>query len=170
MRTTSSLESFNAVLSRSIYKRFNFFKFIVKLKFHDARKSERMHNLAHDVLAETQYERRKAKDKDREKKIANVTEMLKNKEISIGRFLRVMATDDECKLREFSDCQWVETLKHIFHFAVEKSDYKYSDQDDDSDDEDDSDGDDTEVYESSDSMWIKMQIFTFLHFYGLVCS
>lgn len=97
MRTTSSLEAFNAVLKRSIVQRFNLFKFITRLKFHECRKSERMHNLANDDLTELHYARRKKNDQDREAKIAQVTMMLKEKTVTVKQFLQIMASDDESK-------------------------------------------------------------------------
>lgn len=95
MRTTSSLESFNAVLKRSIAKSFNLFKFVARLKYHECRKAERMNNLSHDDLSELHYARRKKKDEEREKKIQKVSAMLHDGQITIGEFLKIMVTDEE---------------------------------------------------------------------------
>lgn len=97
MRTTSSLEAFNAVLKRSIVQRFNFFKFISRIKFHECRKSERMYNLANENVIESHYVRRKRNDQDREAKIARVTLMLTKKTITFKQFLQIISTEDESK-------------------------------------------------------------------------
>lgn len=97
MRTTSSLEAFNAVLKRSIVQRFNFFKFISRIRFHECRKSERMHNLANDNVTESHYVRRKRNDQDREAKIARVTMMLTKNMITVKQFLQIISTEDESK-------------------------------------------------------------------------
>lgn len=98
MRTTSSLEAFNAVLKRSIAQRFNFFKFVARLKFHECRKAERMHNLVHDALSELHYARRKIKDQEREVKIQKVTMMLTEGKLTIMEFLQAMSNEDESML------------------------------------------------------------------------
>lgn len=99
MRTTSSLESFNAVLNRSIAKHSHFFKFVPRLKIHESRKADKMFNLAHDILPNDhdQFKRRKKCDQQREEKIKYFTTkylIVPITENSVREFLLAMASDD----------------------------------------------------------------------------
>lgn len=96
MRTTSSVESFNAVLLRSIAKRPHFFKFLSRMKYHESRKADEFINLAHTNVTASQFERRKMKDKLREKKIKDLTEMLNKNGIDAHDFLELMVKEDDC--------------------------------------------------------------------------
>lgn len=91
MRTTSSLESFNAYLNKTIAKRANFFKFVANLKLHESRKADTMSNLATDVLPDAQYTRRKVRDQQRDAKIKLHTALLCQCKISVVDFLDAMA-------------------------------------------------------------------------------
>lgn len=113
MRTTSSLESFNAVLKRSIVRRFNFFKFVTRIKFHECRKAERMHNLLHDKLSELHYLRRKKNDQEREAKIQKVTLMLTEGRITIKEFLQMMTNEVESN---YSNENYIFKMKTNYDF------------------------------------------------------
>lgn len=93
MRTTSSLESFNAVLNRSIAKKANFFKFVEGLKLHESRKADDMHNRTHDNLPEEHFERRHLRDREREEKIRSHTILLESGVISTADFLQAMVDE-----------------------------------------------------------------------------
>lgn len=96
MRTTSSLESFNAVLNKSIAKRANLFKFIPRLRLHESRKADEMYHLAHDILSPDQFMRRKKKDRIRDEKIKLLTSKYLKGNITnqkIVSFLDEMALD-----------------------------------------------------------------------------
>lgn len=93
MRTTSSLESFNAYLNRTIPKRGNLFKFMSRLKYHECRKADRMHNLVHNFVPQKQFERKTLKDRLREAKIEKATDLL-SKGASIGDFLNALANEE----------------------------------------------------------------------------
>lgn len=93
MRTTSSLESFNAVLNRSIAKKANFFKFLERLKLHESRKADDMHSRAHHTLPEKHFKRRHLRDQERENKIRSLTTLLESGAISTGDFLQAMANE-----------------------------------------------------------------------------
>lgn len=94
MRTTSSLESFNAYLNRSIAKRGHFFKFIVNLKMHESRKADTMSSLITDTVPDAQYQRRKIRDQKRDAKIKMNTDLLKNEKISVAGFLNAMSSEE----------------------------------------------------------------------------
>lgn len=93
MRTTSSLESFNSALNRSIPKKANFFTFVERLKLHESRKAEDMHNLVNDKLPKNQYERKHYCDQKREEKIRFNTELLHKGIINTSGFLAAMADE-----------------------------------------------------------------------------
>lgn len=96
MRTTSSIEAFNSVLNRSIAKRPNFFKLVERLKFHESRKADNFFNLAHDDVPMSQYQPRHMKDRVRNQKINELTEMLTKNRIDVERFLELMADEENC--------------------------------------------------------------------------
>lgn len=87
MRTTSSLESFNAYLNRTIEKRGNFFKFVVNLKIHESRKADTMYSLVHDEVPDAQYQRRKLRDRQRDAKVEMNRVLLRDGKISVAGFL-----------------------------------------------------------------------------------
>lgn len=93
MRTTSSLESFNAVLNRSLVKHGHFFEFTMRLKFHESRKSDEMYYLMYDDVPHNQLQRRKKCDKEREKKVQTNTALLMSGVFSIREFMNAMADD-----------------------------------------------------------------------------
>lgn len=93
MRTTSSLESMNATINRSILKRPHFFRLVERLQYHEARKANDMVNLTMDNLPLSQFEPRHLKYRKLNQKIANYTELLEKKIISIEQFLEQMASD-----------------------------------------------------------------------------
>lgn len=111
MRTTSSIESFNSVLNRSIAKRPHFFKFIERLKFHESRKADNFINLAEDPIKESQYQPRHMKDRLRHNKITELTDMLKNNRIDVERFLEMMANEENCM---YSSKVFLSFLCYIF--------------------------------------------------------
>lgn len=96
MRTTSSLESFNAVLNKSIAKRANLFKFVPRLRLHASRKEDEMIQLAKGLLRPDQFKRRKEKDQMREEKIQYLTAKYLNGKITeqkVKNFLREISAD-----------------------------------------------------------------------------
>lgn len=76
-------------------KRAHIFKFISNLKMHESRKSDTMYNLANDIVPDGQFDRRKLCDKERDKKIKNLTAKLTKGTISVARFLDDMAADED---------------------------------------------------------------------------
>lgn len=106
MRTTSSLESFNAVLNKSIAKRANLFKFIPRLRLHESRKADEMYHLAHDILSPVQFMRRKKKDQIRDEKIKHLTSKYLEGNITnqkIQSFLEEVAADKYADLEDYYD-------------------------------------------------------------------
>lgn len=95
MRTTSSLEAFHSVLNRTIAKGPNFFKFIERLRLHESRAADRMHNLAHDILPDKQFQARLKRDQDRDEKIRHHTGLLCNGAITPEEFLDAMAAENK---------------------------------------------------------------------------
>lgn len=93
MRTTSSLESFNSAINRSVKKKQNYFKFVERLRIHESRKADRMHNLAHDVLPAKQFTARHKADRLRHEKIKENTDLLRDGVISTAEFLSIMANE-----------------------------------------------------------------------------
>lgn len=94
MRTTSSLESMNAVIQRKFQKRTHIFKFVKDLRMHDAIQS-------HDLLHLSSYKnlspcltRITANAQIREAKIKYFTENLQNGLITIDDFLKAMSTKE----------------------------------------------------------------------------
>lgn len=94
MRTTSSLESFNAILNRSIAKNAHFFKFLLRLRIHESRKTDEMHYMAHHILPDSQFERRKQRDRERENKIQFFSAKLLSGRFTTAEFLLAMAADE----------------------------------------------------------------------------
>lgn len=92
MRTTSSLESFNAVLNRSIAKRPNFYKFVERLKLHESRAADQMYNAVHGLqkCLEPHHE----KDRQRAEKIKHFTKLICNRKLTPQEFLNAMAQKD----------------------------------------------------------------------------
>lgn len=95
MRTTSSLESFNSSLNRSVAKKKNYYTFFERIQLHESRNADKMYNLAHDVLPDKQFEPRHESDRERDRKIKLNTELLCKQETNVEEFLNAMAADDE---------------------------------------------------------------------------
>lgn len=98
MRTTSSVESFNALLNRSMQKRPDFFNFVMALQIHESRKVDEMFYVAKNPTPDEFFEKKKKQDKNRDKKIRNLTEMLNKNELSTEEFMRAMACDKNGKI------------------------------------------------------------------------
>lgn len=93
MRTTSSLESFNSALNRSIPKKANFFTFVQRLKLHESRKADQMSNIINDKLPQNHFERKHYCDRKREEKIRLHSERLYNGQTNTCGFLAAI-TDE----------------------------------------------------------------------------
>lgn len=92
MRTTSSLESMNAVLRRTFPVHPHIFKFMDRLRVHEFSKFLDMLEAAATPPSDKQLQRRKLKDQKRETKIKELTEELNSSGgISPGNFLEEMA-------------------------------------------------------------------------------
>lgn len=97
MRTTSSLESMNAVLRRSFPNHPHIYKFIDRLRLFEFSKSLDMLAATKSEVSEKQLQRRKKRDQMREDKIRKLTLLLNtNEHISPGFFLEEMAGDGGC--------------------------------------------------------------------------
>lgn len=96
MRTTSSLESMNAVLKRICPVHPHLFKFLDRLRFHEFSKSfEMLQAINSDSPTEKLERRRRLKCRQRMAKIKYLTKELKeNKEMTAGLFLDAMANGD----------------------------------------------------------------------------
>lgn len=94
MRTTSSLESFNNILNRSISKHTHFFKFLCRLRIHESRKTDEMFYVTNYILPDSHFERRKERDRNRETKIQFFTAKLLSGQFTINQFLLAMAADE----------------------------------------------------------------------------
>lgn len=90
MRTTSSLESLNSTLGRSVPKHPHIFRFINFIKFHEFVKSCDMLCLTGPDLPDSQLERRRKNDREREEKIQFFTSKLMAREINSSEFLEAM--------------------------------------------------------------------------------
>lgn len=112
MRTTSSLECFHSKLNRTVAKKPNFFKLTERLKMHESRSADRMHNTIHDILPDERFEPKLKRDKERAAKIKHFTDLLCNEKITVGQFLNAMAAED-CK---FITYQVVRMLDPIYFF------------------------------------------------------
>lgn len=91
MRTTSSVESFNAVLGRKCSKHPHLFKFIDQLKIVELKKALTLLCLMEPGVPNSQFEPRKKKDQERNEKIKYFTTLLVQKIISVSIFLEAMA-------------------------------------------------------------------------------
>lgn len=90
MRTTSSLESMNSVLGRGCRKHPQMFKFIDHIRSHEFSKSLDLLNLVEDDI-DCDFERKRQRDKEREKKISFFTNQLQEGKITVGNFLEAMS-------------------------------------------------------------------------------
>lgn len=91
MRTTSSLESLNATLVRTVPNHPHFFKFMDHLKLHEYSKFLDLNTLIDGGGSPKQLERKNPRDRDRDHKIKYFTEQLKEDNIDVGLFLEAMA-------------------------------------------------------------------------------
>lgn len=101
MRTTSSLESFNAVLNKNIAKRTGFFKFIPCLRFLESRKADRMIQMANGIFRADQFKRKRERDQYRQAKIEVLTAKHLNGKVTkknIKDFLGEMSEDMNGKI------------------------------------------------------------------------
>lgn len=95
MRTTSSLESFNSVLGRSFPRHPHIFRFIDRLRLHEFSKSLDLMNLIKDDVPDSQFQRRRLLDRQREDKIKYFTHLLRtDDEITPADFLEAMANKE----------------------------------------------------------------------------
>lgn len=93
MRTTSSVEAVNSVIQRSFPKRTNIFKFIENLKLFDSSKSTDLYQLAQGDITSQKLERKRAEDKRRENHIKVCSDKLKNEDISVAEFLKLVSEE-----------------------------------------------------------------------------
>lgn len=100
MRTTSSVESFNAVLNRSIHKNPGFFRLILALRVHECRKADEMYYKVHNV-ADEYFEKKKIRDQNRDKKIKLLTDALDTGKLNTEGFMVEMAKEENCT---FQNC------------------------------------------------------------------
>lgn len=98
MRTTSSVESFNAVLNRSIDKHPDFFRLVMALKIHESRKTDHLFYTTHnDPKPDEFFEKKKIRDRERDKTIRGLTAKLNNDELNTEEFMHAMAKDENGK-------------------------------------------------------------------------
>ncbi|XP_031623037.1 uncharacterized protein LOC116340597 [Contarinia nasturtii] len=97
MRTTSSLESMNAVLRRSFPNHPHIFKFIDRLRLHEFSKSLDMLNAIRSDISLQQLRRRKKRDQARNEKLTILIEALKHNK-SPSSFLDAIANNEEVNL------------------------------------------------------------------------
>lgn len=94
MRTTSSLESLNAVLRRSIPNHPHIYKFTDRLRLHEYSKYLDMLKAVKSNISLTPV-RRKKRDQQRDEKIKYFTEMLKTDvDMHAGDFLLKLADEN----------------------------------------------------------------------------
>lgn len=91
MRTTSSVESLNAVFGRKFPKRPNIYDFIENLRQFEYSMADAMMDLT-DVDEERKMKREK--DRVRDEKIDRLSQQLSHGIISFGSFLNHMATEN----------------------------------------------------------------------------
>lgn len=92
MRTTSSVESLNATLSRWFPHHPHIYKFLECLKLHEYSKALDMLDAVKTRASPKQLQRRKKKDQKREEKIKYLTDLFKHdKTMSAERFLELFA-------------------------------------------------------------------------------
>lgn len=96
MRTTSSLESMNAVLKRMFPNHPHLFKFIDRLRLHEFSKTlDMIDAVRSDDLMNKILRRRRKNIQRRDEKIKQITELFKtHKEMTAGSFLKAMATEN----------------------------------------------------------------------------
>lgn len=98
MRTTSSVESFNALLNGSIEKHPDLFNLVMALKIHESRKADEMFRVANNSpTPDAHFEKKKKKDQERDHKIRFWTQKLIGNEITTEEFMRAMARDENGK-------------------------------------------------------------------------
>lgn len=123
MRTTSSLESFNSSLNRTVSKKKNYYTFFERLRLHESKKADTMHNLAHDVLPDKHFEPRHIKDQKRDQKIKFFIQLLCNQKISVFEFLTAMAADDDSMQSFYCNLIIFNILNELFFIAVDIVEY-----------------------------------------------
>lgn len=87
MRTTSQVEAMNSSIQRSFPSNTNIFKFIRNLQLFDSIKSSDLSSLH----LNEQMKKKRLEDQQRDDKIRLCTTCLKNKDITVPEFLRLMA-------------------------------------------------------------------------------
>lgn len=95
MRTTSSLESFNSKLNRSIAKKSNYYRFFERLRIHESRSADRMHNLSTDLLPDTHFDPKHKYYQERAIKIKANTSLLCKGKMTVAEFLYEMTVDED---------------------------------------------------------------------------
>lgn len=96
MRTTSSVESLNSVLGRSMPKHPNVFRFMDHLRLHEFAKYMDFKESLKPAAGEKQFERQRKDTKDRAKNIQSFTTKLELNEINVVEFMEgVSGTTDE---------------------------------------------------------------------------
>lgn len=94
MRTTSSLESLNATLSRWFPYHPHIYKFLECLKLHEYSKALDMLDAVKTVVSPKQLQRRKKKDQQREEKIKYLSDLfIYDETMSAELFLELFAAD-----------------------------------------------------------------------------
>lgn len=96
MRTTSSVESFNAVLYRSIERHPDFYKLVIALQIHESRKTDQMHYLAtNNPSPDAHFKKKRKLDQERDLKITALTEKLNGGTVSVEEFMLAMANGED---------------------------------------------------------------------------
>lgn len=94
MRTTSSLEALNSVIQKTFPKKTTIFKFAESLRLLESIKATDLYQIGIGKITSPQLERRKAEDKERDKKIKYFTDKLYDGDISVAEFLLEMSDKD----------------------------------------------------------------------------
>lgn len=94
MRTTSSLESLNAVLGRLLPRHPNIYKFVDGIKIHEFSKYNELLQLSSMKENATKLSRKRKRDQERDDKIKKATQELTEKKISTSEFLETFSNNE----------------------------------------------------------------------------
>lgn len=95
MRTTSSLESMNAVLRQSFPNHPHIFKFIDRLKLHEFSKTLDMLEAVKAIGVDSVVNNYKKKDQKRRLKINRLTLALQDGSLTTGQFLEAISSNED---------------------------------------------------------------------------
>lgn len=87
MRTTSSVEAINSVIQRTFPPKPSIFHFAEFLQFHESCKSTDLYQLIQNDISSEKLQRRRYEDREREKHISCISNMLRCDEITVADFL-----------------------------------------------------------------------------------